>query len=274
MKRRPAVHARRRSVLIVGGAGRMGRLLARFFRRRGFYVEICDPADGLPGFQSAPLSRAAAADVVVVAASLSRSAEALARVTGQRPKGLVFDVASVKAPIVPILEAARLGGTSIASVHPMFGPSVRSFRGHDLIVCDCGDTKAARRVAALFEGTGLRIATMPVAEHDPWIARTMGLTHALALGAAAALAAMEVKPHALDGRASTSFRRLVELIGPILDQEAELTRMIQAGNPEGEEALIQFEREMASVRKLLFHEPVGRLDATIRELRKAFGRRS
>ncbi|MGE5345489.1 MAG: prephenate dehydrogenase/arogenate dehydrogenase family protein [Acidithiobacillales bacterium] len=265
--------SRRRRVLVVGGAGRMGRLFARFFRRGGFDVEICDPAGPLPGFRSAPLARAASADVVVVAASLSRSAAVLSAVAAERPKGLVFDIASVKAPLLPVLEAARLGGLSIASVHPMFGPTVRTFRGHDLIVCDCGDARAARRARALFEGAGLRIATMPVAEHDPWIARTMGLTHALALGAAAALAALDVGPDALDGRASTSFRRLVELIGPILDQEAELTRMIQAGNPEGEEALIQFEREMASVRKLLFHEPPSRLDATIRELRKAFGRR-
>lgn len=274
MKRARSPRAARRSVLLVGGAGRMGKLFARFFRRGGFGVEVCDPSGSLPGFPSMPLARAASADVVVVAASLSRSAEALAAVTAERPKGLVFDIASVKAPLLPVLEAARLGGFSVASVHPMFGPFVRSLRGHDLIVCDCGDARAARHARSLFDGAGLRIATMPVAEHDPWIARTMGLTHALALGAAAALAALEVRPNRLDGRASTSFRRLVELIGPILDQESELTRMIQAGNPEGEEALIQFEREMASVRKLLFHEPPARLDATIRELRKAFGRRS
>lgn len=264
---------RGKSLLLVGGAGRMGRLLARFFRRHGFAVAICDPAGEVPGFRRAPLAEAATADVVVVAASLSRSAEALAAVATEKPKGLVLDIASVKAPLLPVLEAARLGGVSVASVHPMFGPTIRTFRGHDLIVCDCGDATAARRARALFEGAGLRIATMPVGEHDPWIARTMGLTHALALGAAAALAAMEVSPRGLEGRASTSFRRLVELIGPILDQEAELTRMIQAGNPEGEGALIQFEREIASVRKLLYHEPVERLDATIRELRKAFGRR-
>lgn len=265
---------KRKSVLLVGGAGRMGRLLARQLSRRGFRVSIFDSAGTLRGFRPAPLFEAASADVVVVAASLSRSAEALAAVIAEKPRGLVFDIASVKAPLIPLLEAARLRGIAVASVHPMFGPSVRTFRGHDLIVCDCGDAKAARRTKALFDGWGLRIAMMPVAEHDPWTARTMGLTHALALGAAAALAAMEVAPDVLHGRASTSFRRLVELIGPILDQEAEMTRMIQAGNPEGEEALIQFEREMGSVRKLLFHEPVEKLDATIRELRKAFGRRS
>ncbi|MFI5182407.1 MAG: prephenate dehydrogenase/arogenate dehydrogenase family protein [Thermoanaerobaculia bacterium] len=264
---------RGKSLLLVGGAGRMGQLFARQLRRRGFRVAICDPVGSPPGFRSAPLSEAASADVVVVAASLSRAAEVLASVVAGRPRGLVFDIASVKAPLVPVLEAARLHGIAVASVHPMFGPSVRTFRGHDLIVCDCGDAAAARRAKSLFDGWGLRIATMPVAEHDPWIARTMGLTHALALGAAAALAAMEVTPVVLHGRASTSFRRLVEMIGPILDQEAELTRMIQAGNPEGEEALIQFEREMSSVRKLLYHEPIEQLDATIRELRKAFGRR-
>ena len=265
--------ARRRTLLLVGGAGRMGRLFARFFRRRGFAVAISDPAGGAPGFRQASLAEAGAADVVVVSASLSRAAEALAAVVAERPRGLVIDIASVKAPLIPVLEAARLHGIPVASVHPMFGPTVRTFRGHDLIVCDCGDAGAARRARTLFEGAGLRIATMPVAEHDPWVARTMGLTHALALGAAAALAAMDVAPHRLEGRASTSFRRLVEMIGPILDQEAELTRMIQAGNPEGEVALIQFEREIASVRKLLYHEPIERLDATIRELRKAFGRR-
>jgi len=265
---------RRKSLLLVGGAGRMGRLFARFFRRRGFRVEISDPAGRVPGFPSVPISRASEADVVLVSASLSRAAEALSAVAATGPKGLVLDIASVKAPLLPVLEAARLGGIAVASVHPMFGPSIRSFRGHDLIVCDCGDPAATRRARALFEKAGLRIATIPVAEHDPWIARTMGLTHALALAAAAALAAMEVAPNRLDGRASTSFRRLIELIGPILDQEAELTRMIQAGNPEGEVALIQFEREMTSVRKLLYHEPIERLDATIRELRKAFGRRS
>jgi len=122
-------------------------------------------------------------------------------------------------------------------------------------------------------GSGVKVAAMPLAEHDPWVARTMGLTHALALGVAAALAVLEVEMKKLDGRASTSFRRLVELVEPILDQEAELTWTIQTGNPHSEEALLQLEREMTAVRKLFFHEPPERLDAALAGLRKALHRR-
>src|SRR5262249_11685049 len=40
-------------LLLVGGAGGMGRLLARFFRARGFTVLVCDPAGAPRGFRNA-----------------------------------------------------------------------------------------------------------------------------------------------------------------------------------------------------------------------------
>jgi chorismate mutase/prephenate dehydrogenase len=271
MKRRPARRARRRA-LVVGGKGRMGRLFARWLKGRGYLVLVADPAGAPRGFAKTSLDAAADADVIVVAASLSRAAEALSDVVACRPRGLVFDIASVKTPLLPAFEKARCSGVAIASVHPMFGPDVTSFKGHDLIVCDCGNAAAARKVRALFAGSGAKIATMPLADHDPWVARTMGLTHAVALGVAAALAILNVNVKKLDGRASTSFRRLVELVGPILAQEPELTWTIQAGNPHSEEALLQFEREMTAVRKLFFHEPPDRLKAALTGLRRALGR--
>jgi len=251
----------------------MGRLFARWLKGRRFHVLVADPAGAPAGFAKGSLDDAAGADVVVVAASLSRAAEVLSDVVARHPKGLVFDIASVKTPLVPTLEEAVRRGLAIASVHPMFGPDVASFRGHDLIVCDCGNAAAARRVRTLFVGSGVKVAAMPLAEHDPGVARTRGLTHALALGVAAALAVLEVEMKKLDGRASTSFRRLVELVEPILDQEAELTWTIQTGNPHSEEALLQLEREMTAVRKLFFHEPPERLDAALAGLRKALHRR-
>ena len=269
----PNRRPRRPSALVVGGKGRMGRLFARWLKRRGYTVFIADSAGAPAGFASAGLDAAARADVVVVAVSLSRTPDVLADVVDLKPKGLVFDIASVKTPILPVLGEARRRGIAIASVHPMFGPEVASFRGHDLILCDCGNAAATRRTRALFAGSGLRLASMPVTVHDPWVARTMGLTHALALAVAAALAVLEVDVKQLDGRASTSFRRLVELVGPILGQETELTRTIQTGNPHSEDALLQLEREMTAVRKLLFHEPPERLDAVLHGLRKALRRR-
>lgn len=230
----------------------MGRLLARFFARRGFDVSIQDPAGGPRGFALAGVGSAADADVVVVAAALEHVAEAMESVLGARPSGLVFDIASVKAPLLGAIRRARRAGVSIASVHPMFGPGVASLEGRDLVVCDAGDADAARRVTRLFHGAGLSIRTMPIAEHDPWIAKTMGLAHFVAIAAAATLARSGVDPREVSGRASTSFRRLLEFVEPFLEQAPELTWAIQEANPHARAALARFQREIEAWRRAAF----------------------
>jgi chorismate mutase/prephenate dehydrogenase len=247
----------------------MGRRLAPFFARRGFRVLVHDPAGTPPGLKAAPLSSAADADVVVVAASLERAGEALEAVLDQKPKGLVFDIASVKAPVIPALRRARKEGVAIASVHPMFGPAVRSFRGHNLIVCEAGDAAAARRARTLFAGAGLRIRTIPLAAHDPWIGRTMGLAHFLALVAGATLAELGTDLSDLDGLATTSFRRLLDLVHSIVGQDAALTRAIQTRNPEGETVVEHLAGQVETWRLLLFAEDAAPLNAKLEALRRS-----
>lgn len=230
----------------------MGRLLSRFFARRGFQVEIQDPAGAPRGFARVGVDVAGDADVVVVAAALERVAEAMDAVLKARPKGLVLDIASVKTPLMPAIRRARRSGISIASVHPMFGPGADSFRGRDLIVCDTGDPAATRRARRLFAGAGLSIHTMPLAAHDPWIARTMGLAHFVAIAAASTLAGSGVDPRDVSGRASTSFRRLLEFLEPFLTQAPELTWAIQEANPHARATLSLLQREIEAWRRAAF----------------------
>ena len=257
---------RRRTVLLVGGAGRMGRLFARFFRRKGYRVLVADPAGAPRGFTRGTLDDAARADVVVIAASLDQAPAALEAVLAQAPRGLVFDIASLKTPLLPLFARARKAGVAIASAHPMFGPDAR-FPGRDFLVCDAGDASAARRVARLFAGQGLRIRTMPAAEHDRWVGRTMGLAHLVALVSAFALAELGISRDDVDGRATTSFRHLLALVGPILGQDAALTRAIQAANPEAPLVLEHLAEEVEAVRKLLFEGETSRLDARLAKVR-------
>ena len=139
--------------------------------------------------------------------------------------------------------------------------------GH--VVCDVGDASAVRRVARLFAGAGLKIRTMPAAEHDRWVGRTMGLAHLVALVSAFALAELGVSRDDVDGRATTTFRHLLALVGPILDQDPALTRAIQAANPE---ALFVFERladQVDALRSLLFGGDASRLGARLAAVRAA-----
>lgn len=244
--------ARRRRLLLVGGAGRMGRLLGRFFARRGFEVSVADPAEAPRGFAAAGLDAARTADVVVVATPLHLTARALADVVALCPRGLVFDVASVKASVAPVLARARAAGLRVASVHPMFGPAVASLEGRDLIVCDAGDAAAARAARRLFDGAGLSIRTMPLVEHDPWVARTMGLAHVVALLSALVLSREPVDLGDLDGVASTSFRRLLDLALPLLEQDPALTFAIQRENPDALRVFEGLVEELGAIFSALF----------------------
>ena len=240
---------RRRRLLLVGGAGRMGRLLGRFFARRGFLVSVADPAGTPRGFVAGTLEEAREADVVVVASSLETTADALAAVLARAPRGLVFDVASVKGPFVGLLRRAVRRGVAACSVHPMFGPSVRTLAGRDLIVCDAGDARAAGLARRLFAGAGLSIRTMPLADHDPWIAATLGLAHVVALASASTLGGLRVPIDDVRGRASTSFRHLLALVEPLLSQPADLTFSIQAANPSSRRVLTRLAREAEGWRR-------------------------
>lgn len=246
----------------------MGRLFARFFRRKGFAVRIADPADAPRGFAAGTLDDAAAADVVLIAVSLDQSAAALAAVLDRNPKGLVFDIASVKAPLLPLFARARKQGVAIASAHPMFGPDARFF-GRDFLVLDAGDGAAAKRAARLFAGEGLKIRTMPVAEHDRWVGRTMGFAHLIALVSAFSLAELGISRADVDGRATTTFRHLLALIGSILDQDPALTRAIQAENPEACSVIEAFAAQAEDLRHLLFEGDGSRLEARLASVRAA-----
>jgi len=263
--------ARRPLLLLVGGAGRMGRRLAPLFRKKGFRVLIADPAGRVPGYAAADFSAAASADVVCVAASLDRTAAALEAVLERSPRGLVFDIASLKTPLLPLFSRARGAGVAVASAHPMFGPSA-PFKGNDFLVLDCGDAAAAARLTRLFAGEGLRIRRMPVAEHDPWAARTMGLAHVAALACAGALERLKVDAFDVDGRATTSFRRLLDLVASLLDQDAVLTRTIQTQNPDAQRVAEVLAGEVEAFRATLFAPDPGPLAARIAALRRALGR--
>ena len=258
----------KRTLLLVGGAGRMGRPFARLFRRKGFAVRIADPAGVPRGFPAGTLDDAAEADVVLIAASLDHAAAALAAVLDRNPTGLVFDIASVKAPLLPLFSRAREGGVAIASAHPMFGPDAR-LSGRDFLVLDAGDKAAARRVARLFAGEGLKIRTMPAAEHDRWVGRTMGFAHLVALVSAFSLAELGISRDDVDGRATTTFRHLLALVGPILDQDSALTRAIQAENPEAPSVIDHLAEQVEALRHLLFEGDGSRLEARLGAVRAA-----
>ncbi|MEM1081332.1 MAG: prephenate dehydrogenase/arogenate dehydrogenase family protein, partial [Pseudomonadota bacterium] len=149
------------AVLLIGGAGLMGQWLARFFDSQGFRVQIVDPAwsqDAGP-FESVDDWRSACrrVDVVVVCTPIEISRQLLQDLIEvhreQSIDALVFDVASVKAPLVDTLRAGAEAGLNVCSIHPMFGPDTVLLAERHVVFMNVGQPAAVEQARALFEET-------------------------------------------------------------------------------------------------------------------------
>ncbi len=225
-----------RKIFIIGGNGGMGRWLSAFFAGRGHTVTINDPK---PDGALSPVTDISFgcrdADVIIVATPIKISAEILETVVSENKKALIFDILSVKTPLIPGLRKAAASGAKVCSVHPMFGPRAPSIAGRNIIVCSCGNSAAADEAADLFSGGP--ILRIEVEEHDPIAAYVLGLSHAVNLAFSEALVRSGFSAETLCAAASTTFSRQTAVSSDVSRENGELYYSIQKENPYNEAAV-------------------------------------
>lgn len=225
-----------RKIFIIGGNGGMGRWLSAFFAARCHSVTISDPEpDGALYPVTDISSGCRGADVIIVATPIKISAEILGTVVSENKDALIFDILSVKTPLIPVLRKAAASGAKVCSVHPMFGPHAASIAGRNIIVCSCGNDTAADEAADLFSGG--TILRMEIKEHDPIAAYVLGLTHAVNLAFSGALVRSGFSAETLCAAASTTFSRQTAVSSSVSRENAELYYSIQTENPYTEAAV-------------------------------------
>ncbi|MEK6610924.1 MAG: prephenate dehydrogenase/arogenate dehydrogenase family protein [Gemmatimonadota bacterium] len=240
---------RARRILIVGGAGKMGRWLGRFFAGQGHEVTTLDPYGPVPGFRAATHLVAAVreAEVVLVATPLAPGKRALQDVLSIEPAALVIDIFSLKSHVLDLLEGAAAHGLRVASLHPLFGPSVRTLSGRVMAVCDCGNSAAADEAAALFADTALTITRIPVAEHDAFMQYVLGLSHLTAILFATTLAQSGRSFGDLAAMASTTFYKESRTAAEVARENPYLYFEIQNLNRHSAELFALVKESLATV---------------------------
>lgn len=195
-----------RCALVIGGAGKMGRWFAEFFASQGYATTIADPTAGNgPGMFSAWTDAGVDFDVIVVAAPLAVSGRILAQLAVLKPRGLVFDIGSLKSPLMDGLKELLTAGCHVTSLHPMYGPDTRLLSGRHLIFCDVGDASATASAKELFAATMVEQLDMGLEDHDRLIAYVLGLSHALNIAFFTALAESGEAAPKLAQMSSTTF---------------------------------------------------------------------
>ncbi len=238
-----------KKITIVGGSGKMGAWFSRFFAQRGHEILVNDIVSStIYPFENNLRRAISNADVVVVAAPISDSPEILKSVLALKPKGLVFDLSSIKEPVAKLLRSAAQKGGRVCSVHPMFGPDAESMLERNLLLCDCGSPEAIEEAKVLFASTGASISVMPIEDHDELIAYVLGMSHALNIAFFEALANSGHTFEELKMAGSTTFDMQVANSRRVASEDPEMYYEIQNFNPHSVAALDKLLEAMEAVR--------------------------
>jgi chorismate mutase/prephenate dehydrogenase len=242
-----------RRVLVIGGAGKMGRWFARFLDSQGFEIEISDPIDGMDGYKNIGRWEETDLDhdVIVVAAQIRESTKILEGLLHCRPSGLVIDISSLKSPMRRPLQALVEEGIKVSSIHPMFGPDTELLSGRHVIFIDLGVEEAHQAARSLFASTTAELVDMDLEEHDRLIAYVLGLSHALNIAFVAALAKSGEDAPRLAQLSSTTFDAQLRVASQVAHDNPHLYFEIQSLNDYGSESLSALQKVVSQLKSIV-----------------------
>jgi chorismate mutase/prephenate dehydrogenase len=219
-----------KTAVVVGGEGRMGRWFVRFLADQGFASGALD-IRGSEEENEWARQALPTADLVVNATPPGATAVLYDAWVANPPAGVIADISSIKTPLIGPIRRLQDAGARVASLHPMFGPSVVLLRDCDVVICDTGDVAATAVVEQLFRLTTARLLHLPLEEHDHLMADVLTLAHATVIAFALALPETPVPVR------STTLGALQSLSSALMRESPDVYYEIQALNPNSASAL-------------------------------------
>ncbi len=213
-----------RRVLIVGGRGKMGRLFEKAFRRRAHPVDVLEKGEPL----DAP--RVERADIVIVAVPMAE-AESVTAALGPRVRSdaLLCDINSLKKGVCAAL--AEHGAGESVGMHPMFGPTVRSFRRQKIVICPVAPGPMVGWLESELGRMGAELIRTDAETHDRMMSIVQVMTHFGTMVMGRALSESGLSLEETVAFMSPIYRLEVSMVGRLFSQSPELYREILMRNP-------------------------------------------
>lgn len=227
-----AAQQAQKRVLVIGGAGKMGRWFVNFLAAQGYEVQVADPAGGVPGFVHYADWRLAPQnfDLLIVAAPLRATKQILLDLAAAPPAATIIEVGSIKGLFATALKNLIEAGAQVASIHPMFGPDTELLCGRHVIFIDLHQPEATAVAKNLFSRTMAIQVDMTLDEHDRLIAYVLGLSHALNIAFINVLAQSGEAAPRLAHASSTTFDAQLAIATKVVDENPHLYFEIQSHN--------------------------------------------
>ncbi len=218
----------KKSALVIGGYGKMGKWFVEFLGNQGFKVDISDinADENTVNYKKIELKH----DFIIVATPIAASAKILQELAQLKPNGIVLDVGSIKSPLkLPLMQLAD-SGCKVVSIHPMFGPDVKLLSNKHVIFINLGDSDSVDKVKQLFQPTMAEQIDMQLEDHDRLIAYILGLSHILNIAFMTVLSESGEAASTLAQLSSTTFDAQLAIGHNVVNENPHLYYEIQKLN--------------------------------------------
>lgn len=261
----PRATSEPRTVLLVGGRGRMGSLYGQFFTASGHAVRVLEAGDW-----DRARELAAGCHAAIVTVPIRVTEEVITRLAPLLDADtLLCDFTSHKSDPVMAMLQAHPG--PVTGLHPMHGPDVQNLSKQLMVVCPGRHPEAAAWLLDQFRLWGLRLRETTPPQHDETMHLVQGLRHFLALLHGSFLAQIGRDPAEMLQLSSPIYRAELMMTGRIFAQNPELYADIVFSDERRRAVLLEFLNHHQQLAELVCNDDKAAFIERFREIQEFFG---
>ena len=260
----PAVVDRRAPVVVLGGRGAMGRLMASLFERAGFPVRAID-VDNLADLPGAVMD----AGLVMVSVPIDRTAQVIASLPRLPEHCVLCDITSVKQVPLDAMLAAHSG--PVVGLHPMFGPDVKSLVKQVIVVCHGRESSRYDWLLRQLEAWGGLLREESPAAHDQAMQMIQAMRHFTTIAYGVFLSRQPADLERLLRLSSPIYRLKLAMVGRLFAQSPMLYADIMLQAEHLPELISDYRHALDELLALVRSDDRDGLIARFRDVQSYFG---
>lgn len=231
-------------VVVIGGAGALGKVFVSLFERSGYNVEILEKDDW-----SRADSLFAEASLVLVSVPINLTVDVVAKLNSLPEDCILADITSIKHKPLDAMMQAHKG--PVVGLHPMFGPDAPGMIKQVVVVCHGRGASHYSWLLGQMQTWGATLFEVTAQEHDKAMAFIQVMRHFNTFVYGAHLAGENPNLNLLTQLSSPIYRLELAMVGRLFAQSGQLYADIIFNNPENFLLLKRFHQRFGEALSIL-----------------------
>lgn len=223
------------NVVVIGGAGALGRVFVSLFERSNYNVSVVERDDWESGYAESVLRTAS---LVIVSVPINLTESVIAKLAMLPESCVLADITSIKAK--PLKAMLSVHNGPVVGLHPMFGPDAPGMIKQVVVVCE---GRGSEKYAWLIEQMriwGATIHDSSAKEHDEAMAYIQVMRHFNTFVYGQHLKGENPDLESLTMFSSPIYRLELAMVGRLFAQSPQLYADIIFNNPDNFALLRRF----------------------------------